>query len=126
MIWNKKGGNVKILDEKVVWDVAPKVGSFDLISHKPAGGAVKIIEQPYKPSAKSRIDTGLILEEVEMPYDYEVQTARTDNNNNRSYRPATQILKLKDAIKSLNSHSNSLNTTPLSFTDHNPTDKLLS
>ena len=71
---------------------------IDLISHKPAGGTVKIIEQPFrKVGIKSRIDTGLILEEVEVPYDYEIPSPRTTT---RSTLRSSRVHELKEAIKS--------------------------
>lgn len=40
-----KGGNVKILNEKVKVETKSKIGSFDNFSHKAGGGKLKIVDK---------------------------------------------------------------------------------
>lgn len=77
------------------------------------GGTVKIVEQPFRKSnIKSKIDTGLILEEVEVPYDYESSPRATTRNTFRSSTQLQQLKELKDSI------SKDLNTTRSSLKNH--------
>lgn len=78
------------------------------------GGSVKIVEQPFKKTGiKSKIDTGLILEELEVPYDYEVNSPRATTRN--TFRSSTQLHQLKEIKDSI---SKDLNTTRSSLKNH--------
>lgn len=49
-----EGGSVKVVTQKLEWNVKSKVGSLDNVKHVPGGGSVKIFDEKYSSSTMSQ------------------------------------------------------------------------
>ena len=80
------GGDIKILDQKIIWNTNAKVNSLDNVTYKPGGGNIQILQQPFKPThIKPRIDTGFLYEQIIVASDYQVKpSANTETFSPRS------------------------------------------
>ncbi len=72
--YQRQGGNIQILDQKSTWSSSPKVGSLENIGHRPGGGNIQILQQPWeKKGVRPKIDTGFLYKEVLVSADYQVK-----------------------------------------------------
>lgn len=79
------GGNVRVITQKLDWNVRSKIGSLDNVKHVPGGGNVKIFDEKYSNSIRSGETTPSATSST--------TTTPQINNNNNNNNPIDNLLR---------------------------------